>query len=120
MGHFVQARRRTVSKWFLVPVACLVLAFGVAACGGSDNDNDGGGAQTNTPKQTGSTKPVKIALSVPAADHGWLAAVSKDAKAVAENLEGVELTVNDSATDSAQQADQIETLIDGKPDALVV
>jgi ribose transport system substrate-binding protein len=121
MGHFVQARRRKVSKWFLVPVACLVLAFGVAACGGSDNDdNDGGGAQTNTVKSTGSTKPVKIALSVPAADHGWLAAVSKDAKAVAENLEGVELTVNDSATDSAQQADQIETLIDGKPDALVV
>ena len=109
-----------MSKWFLVPAACLVLALGVAACGGSDNDDNGGGAQTNTPKSTGSTKPVKIALSVPAADHGWLAAVSKDAKAVAENLEGVELTVNDSATDSASQADQIETLINDKPDALVV
>ena len=111
-----------MSKWFLVPVACLVLALGVAACGSDDNDNDGGGssAQTNTPDTTGSKAPVKIALSVPAADHGWLAAVSKDAKAIAENLEGVELTVNDSATDSAAQADQIETLINDKPDALVV
>ena len=109
-----------MSKWFLVPVACLVLAFGVAACGGSDNDNDGGGAQTNTPKTTGSTKPVKIAVSVPAADHGWLAAVSKDARSIAEELEGVEMTINDSATDSAGQADQIETMINDKPDALVV
>ena len=109
-----------MSKWFLVPVACLMLAFGVAACGGSDNDDDGGGAQTNTPKQTGSTKPVKIAVSVPAADHGWLAAVSKDARSIAEELEGVEMTINDSATDSAGQADQIETMINDKPDALVV
>jgi ribose transport system substrate-binding protein len=110
-----------MSKWFLVPVACLVLAFGVAACGSDDNDNDGGGgAQTNTPKTTGSTKPVNIAVSVPAADHGWLAAVSKDARAIGEELEGVELTINDSATDSASQADQIETIINDKPDALVV
>jgi ribose transport system substrate-binding protein len=109
-----------MSKWFLVPVACLVLAFGVAACGSDDNDNDGGGAQTNTPKTTGSTKPVNIAVSVPAADHGWLAAVSKDARAIGEELEGVEVTINDSATDSASQADQIETIINDKPDALVV
>ena len=108
-------------KWFLVPAACLVLALGVAACGGSDNDDNGGRAARRTRRRrTGSTEPVKIALSVPAADHGWLAAVSKDAKAIAENLEGVELTVNDSATDSAGQADQIETLINDKPDALVM
>ena len=112
-----------MSKWFLVPVACLALALGVAACGSDDDDNDGGGelAPRRTRRRpTGSTAPVKIALSVPAADHGWLAAVSKDAKAIAENLEGVDLTVNDSATDSAGQADQIETLINEKPDALVV
>ena len=111
-----------MSKWFLVPMACLVLAFGVKACGGGDDDDGGGGSGggTNTPTQTGSTKPVKIAVSVPAADHGWLAAVSKDARAIAEELEGVEMTINDSATDSAGQADQIETMINDKPDALVV
>ena len=60
-------------------------------------------------------------MSVPAADHGWLKAVSDDAKQAGEELGGqVELTINDSATSSAEQADQIETLINGKPDAIVI
>jgi ribose transport system substrate-binding protein len=63
---------------------------------------------------------VKIAFSAPAADHGWLKAVSDNAKSEAEKLGDVELTANDSATSSAEQADQIETLINGKPDALVI
>jgi ribose transport system substrate-binding protein len=105
----------------LVPVLCAALALGAAACGGSDNkSNSGTSAQTNTADTTGSTAPVNIALSVPAADHGWLAAVSKDAKEIAKGMKGVTLKVNDSATDSASQADQIETLINSKPDALVI
>jgi len=105
---------------FLVPTACVVMAFGVAACGSSDDDSSSSSAKTNTADTTGSTAPVDIALSVPAADHGWLAAVSKDAKEIAKGMKGVNLTVNDSATDSAGQADQIETLINNKPDALVI
>jgi ribose transport system substrate-binding protein len=110
-------------KAFL-PCVLAALALGVAACGGSDSNddsssNDAGDKTTQTAAQ-GSTEPVKIALSVPAADHGWLKAVSDKAKAEAEELEGVELTVNDSATSSAEQADQLETLINDKPDALVV
>ena len=107
---------------YLIATACVLFTLGAAACGSSDDDNDSGGtsAQTNTADTTGSTAPVKIAVSVPAADHGWLAAVSKDVKEVAKDMKGVELTLNDSATDSAGQADQIETLINGKPDALVV
>jgi ribose transport system substrate-binding protein len=103
----------------LIPTACVVMALGVAACGSSD-DNSSSSAKTNTADTTGSTAPVDIALSVPAADHGWLAAVSKDAKNIAKGMKGVNLTVNDSATDSAGQADQIETLINSKPDALVI
>lgn len=63
---------------------------------------------------------MKVALSVPAADHGWLKAVSDDAKKEAEALGDVDLSVNDSATNSAEQADQIETLINSKPDVLVI
>ena len=62
---------------------------------------------------------VKVAFSAPAADHGWLKAVSDNAKAKAEEL-GLDMTVNDSATTAAEQADQIETLIGEKPDVLVV
>ena len=60
-------------------------------------------------------------MSVPAADHGWLKAVSDDAKQEGKALgDQVQLTINDSATSSAEQADQIETLIGEKPDVLVV
>jgi ribose transport system substrate-binding protein len=105
----------------VIPVVGAALVLGVAACGGDeDSDSNADSTQNKTVKSQGSTAPVKIAVSVPAADHGWLKAVSDDAKKAGEDLEGVELTLNDSAANSADQADQIETLIAGKPDALVV
>ena len=41
-------------------------------------------------------------------------------KAQAKELDGVTLKLAEGVTDSAEQADQIETLIAGKPDVLVV
>ena len=112
--RYVQLKR-------VIPAVGVALALGVAACGGDeDNDSDADSTQNKTVKSQGSTAPVKIAVSVPAADHGWLKAVADDAKKAGDDLEGVELTLNDSAANSADQADQIETLIAGKPDALVV
>ena len=99
----------------------VVLVCGAAACGGDgDGDSDATTpAQTAQPAQDG--PPAKIAVSVPAADHGWLKAVSDDAKKEGEALgDQVQLTINDSATSSAEQADQIETLLGEKPDVLVV
>jgi ribose transport system substrate-binding protein len=110
----------------VVPVMCagVALGLGVVACGGSDNDK-----ASNTPAATATAAStednaaqatdVKVAFSAPAADHGWLKAVSDNAKAKAKEL-GIDMTVNDSATTSAEQADQIETLIQEKPDVLVV
>jgi ribose transport system substrate-binding protein len=107
-----------------VVLAGLALGAGVAACGGDDKSTDAkatGTAAQSTDEQAASSgaSDVKIAFSAPAADHGWLKAVSENAKAEAEKL-GVQMTVNDSATTSAEQADQIETLIASKPDVLVV
>jgi ribose transport system substrate-binding protein len=98
---------------------CAALAVGVAACGGDDKTSSDATKtpQKGTPAQGGT---VKIAFSAPAADHGWLKAVSDNAKKAGDELSGVKLTVNDSATTSAEQADQIETLINQKPDVLVV
>jgi ribose transport system substrate-binding protein len=105
----------------LVLFLCALLALGVAACG---DDDDGGGESVLTEKGSpaqGAEGPVKVAFSTPAADHGWLKAISDNAKAAGEDLgEEVDLTVNDSAASSAEQADQIETLIQGKPDVLVI
>jgi ribose transport system substrate-binding protein len=105
----------------LVLLLCALFMLGVAACG--DDDDDGGEAvltEKGSPAQ-GTEGPVKIAFSTPAADHGWLKAISDNAKQAGEDLgEEVDLTVNDSAASSAEQADQIETLIQSKPDVLVV
>jgi ABC-type glycerol-3-phosphate transport system substrate-binding protein len=110
----------------VAPVVFTGMALmGVAACGGSDNKSD----TTSTPTATASASTdeaavqgassVKVAFSAPAADHGWLKALSDNAKAKAKEL-GIDMKVSDSATTSAEQADQIETLIQDKPDVLVV
>jgi ribose transport system substrate-binding protein len=106
----------------LVLLLCALLALGVAAC--ANDDDDGGDAVLTEEKggpAQGTGGAVKIAFSTPAADHGWLKAISDNAKQAGKDLgDEVDLTVNDSAASSAEQADQIETLIQGKPDVLVV
>jgi len=108
----------------LAPVVFAGLALaGVTACGGSDNKSDTATATAtaaqNTDEAAAQASNVKVAFSAPAADHGWLKALSDNAKSKAEEL-GIDMTVNDSATTSAEQADQIETLLQSKPDVLVV
>jgi ribose transport system substrate-binding protein len=106
-----------------VVFAALALTAGVAACGDDEGSKDNAATPTATANDeqaaSSGASDVKVAFSAPAADHGWLKALSDNAKAEAEKL-GIDMTVNDSATTSAEQADQIETLIQGKPDVLVV
>jgi len=108
----------------LAPVVFAGLALvGVTACGGSDNKSDTATATAtaaqNTDEAAAQASNVKIAFSAPAADHGWLKAVSENAKSKAEEL-GLDMKTNDSATTSAEHSDQIETLLQDKPDVLVV
>src|SRR3954464_4655333 len=117
-------RRSSMSLKGALPVvfAALALSAGVAACGDDSNDNNAATpTATANEEQAASSgaSDVKVAFSAPAADHGWLKALSDNAKSEAEKL-GIDMTVNDSATTSAEQADQIETLIQSKPDVLVV
>src|SRR5919112_2659252 len=102
----------------------LSLALGVAACGGDDSSSSDAGDSTEK-KTSGSTAtkaegPVKIAFSAPGADHGWMAAITKNAREEADELGDVELIAAEGVTDSAAQADQIETLIGQDPDVLVM
>ena len=76
-----------------VPVlaAGLALSVGAVACGGNDKTTEA--KKTSTPASTTTTAAetqaaqagnIKMAFSAPAADHGWLGAVIKDAKAEAK------------------------------------
>jgi ribose transport system substrate-binding protein len=76
------------------------------AAGGGDNDQPG--------------KEVTIGFSAPAADHGWIAAITKNAQAQAEAFEDVTLNATEGTNDVNQQIAQVETLVQDKPDVLVI
>jgi ribose transport system substrate-binding protein len=100
--------------------AAALLTFALAACGGGETKtvtvNSGGGA---TDTGGGSGKTVSIVASVPPTDHGWLGAISKNAKEAAGQYDDVDFKLLEAA-DADSQAQQIEQVISEKPDALVV
>ena len=57
--------------------------------------------------------------SVPPTDHGWLGAISKNAKAEAEKYDDLDFQLLQAA-DADSQAQQVEQAIAQKPDVLVV
>jgi ribose transport system substrate-binding protein len=108
-------------RLFISVAAGFVLAMGLAACMG---DDDNSAATTATAAETtstggGSGERVSIIASVPPTDHGWLGAISKDAKAAAEQHDDVDFELLQAA-DADSQAQQIEQAIAKKPDVLVV
>jgi ribose transport system substrate-binding protein len=106
-----------------------LLVLGVAACGDDDDGGDGGGAsvaaETTAAGGDGGAaaesggRTVTIVASVPPTDHGWLGAISKNAKAQADRYDDVDFRLLEAA-DADSQAQQIEQVIPERPDALVV
>ena len=65
-------------------------------------------------------KAVTIGFSAPAADHGWIAAITTNAKEQAAKHSDVTLQAVEGSNDVNQQISQVQTLIDKKVDALVI
>ena len=102
--------------------SAMVLATGVAACGGDDTETvtveaPAGGAAGSP--ASGGGKKVKIIASVPPTDHGWLGAISKNAQKAADAHSDVDFELLQAA-DADSQAQQVEQAIAQKPDVLVV
>ena len=98
-------------------LAAATLVLG--ACTNSSDDSSTGATRSNTDNdQTGDT--VTIGFSAPAADHGWMAAITNAAKAQAEQYEDVELKVAEGTNDVNLQISQVETFINDKVDAIVL
>ena len=100
----------------------LALASSVTACSfGGDDDDEGSTTQaTAVEGKGGNGKTVKIAFSAPAADHGWMAAVTKFAESQAGQYDDVEFISTEGAADSANQVAQVESLLARDPDVLVI
>ena len=67
----------------------------------------------------GSGETVTIVASVPPTDHGWLGQIAAKAQEAADQWDDVEFRLLEAA-DADSQASQIETVINEKPDAIVV
>ena len=65
-------------------------------------------------------KKITLGFSAPGANHGWLAAITKNAKIEAAKYPDIELALTEGNSTSAEQIGQIETLINRKVDVLVI
>jgi ribose transport system substrate-binding protein len=79
--------------------------------------NSGGGASD---PNSSPGKKVTIGFSAPAADHGWIAAITNNAKAQAKQYSDVELKEVAAGSDAAAQRAALSTLISQKPDVIVL
>lgn len=65
-------------------------------------------------------KRVVIGFSAPAADHGWIAAITNNAEAQAAQYSDVEFRAVAAGANAAEQRAALSTLISQKPDVIVL
>lgn len=89
----------------------------------SDDDaaaDEGGDAVEAAAANAEPGEEVTIGFSAPAADHGWIAAITENARETAESYEDVTLEVTEGTNDVNLQISQVQSLIDQGVDALVI
>ena len=113
----------TLSRRFLLGGAAAAGAGALlAGCTSNTRDGDGESPGARAPGG-GNAKPGKevvIGFSAPAADHGWIGAITKNAQDQAKQHTDVTLEVTEGTNDVQQQISAVKTLIDKKVDALVI
>ncbi|TYB52588.1 substrate-binding domain-containing protein [Nonomuraea sp. PA05] len=80
-------------------------------------------APAPAPAASGNDQPgtkVVIGFSAPAADHGWIAAIAKNAEATAKQYPDIEFKPVEPTNDINQQISAVESLIAAKVNALVI
>jgi ribose transport system substrate-binding protein len=100
----------------------LTLGAALTACTGNTPQNSQGGNNQGGVKVANDEpgKKVVVGFSAPAADHGWMAAITNAAKAEAGKYSDVELRVVEGTNDVNLQISQVETFINDKVDAIVL
>ncbi|NES16586.1 MULTISPECIES: substrate-binding domain-containing protein [Micromonospora] len=99
------------------------LGAGALLAGCTSNEQAPTAAQTKAAATGGNNEPgkkVTIGFSAPAADHGWIAAITNNAKAQAGAYPDVELKSVEAGADAAAQRAALSTLLSQKPDVIVL
>ena len=112
----IRPRRRTVAAFGALAAATLVLG----ACTNSSDDSGSTGASKSNTDNDKSGDTVTIGFSAPAADHGWMGAITSSAKAQAEQYDDVDLKVAEGTNEVGLQISQVETFINDNVDAIVL
>jgi ribose transport system substrate-binding protein len=106
-------------------VAGAVAVLALSACTGSaeDAENDTGSGD-DAPAAAGSNDEagdtVTIGFSAPAADHGWMAAITNNVREMADKYPDIDLQVAEGTNDVNLQISQVETFINDGVDAIVL
>jgi ribose transport system substrate-binding protein len=94
----------------------------LAACTSNEqtpNNTQTKGPDTGNPNSAPG-KAVTIGFSAPAADHGWIAAITNNATAQAKTYSDVTLNAVAAGENAAAQRAALSTLISQKPDVIVL
>ena len=112
--------RRRVTAAFAILASTALLASCTGNTPEATGEAGGGGSDAGSSNdETGET--VTIGFSAPAADHGWMGAMSTRAQEAADGDDDVELLVAEGTNDVNLQISQIETFINNdEVDAIVV
>ena len=99
-------------RGFLLGGAAVGAGALLTACTGNSDDNSSeavvgtGGGDNAAPG-----KAVTIGFAAPAADHGWIAAITNNAKAQADQFDDVTLNAVEGSNDVNTQVTQMQQLV---------
>jgi ribose transport system substrate-binding protein len=119
----VMTQHDPVRRRFLLGGAALGAGALLAGCTSNDPDTNTQTSAGNNAANNDNAAPgqkVVIGFSAPAADHGWIAAITKNAQAQAGEYSDVELKSVEAGADAAAQRSALATLISQKPNVIVL
>ncbi|MEE6274624.1 substrate-binding domain-containing protein [Georgenia wangjunii] len=119
---------RTIRRRLTMTAGACVATLALAGCTGNTpeevaTDSDQQSAAPGAPAAGGNDEEgetVTIGFSAPAADHGWMAAITNAAQAEAEEYGDVDFRLVEGTNDVNQQISQVETFINDGVDAIVI
>jgi len=111
----------TSRRGFLLGGSALGAGALLAGCTSNETKSSDTSGQTKVGGNNASPgKNVTIGFTAPAADHGWIAAITNNAKAQAGKYPDVHLVAVDPGKDAPAQIAAIQSLIQQKPNAIVM
>jgi ribose transport system substrate-binding protein len=122
----MSARTHRRHRLLAVPAALAASALLLTACVSNEpaeEETEGDSTSQETAASSDNDapgEPVVIGFSAPAADHGWMGAITSAAEAEAENYEDVELRVAEGTNDPIAQIAAVETFVNDGVDAIVL